>query len=279
MIDKRNVSTVTPADIEYLARAPELLVALDFDGTLAEFSTEPMDVRMVPGARESIDRLAGYPGTTVMLLSGRNLGMLQPVADISAVADPGPDDIRLVGSHGAEPAEPSLGTSDELSQAQRTLLGALGELAESFALRDPGLSVEYKPFAVGLHIRGAADRRTAEQAYTDFAAAAGELDGATVTEGKDIVEVAVSAATKGGYLRTYVEHHRPDAVLFIGDDVTDETAQAVLNQGGDASHHPARPDVGVRVGDGETLAQRHLADPTAVAAFLAEHPAGSGSAG
>ena len=141
MSDKRNVSTVTPADVEYLARAPELLVALDFDGTLAEFSTEPMDVRMVPGARESIDRLAGYPGTTVMLLSGRNLGMLQPVADISAVADPGPDDIRLVGSHGAEPAEPSLGTSDELSQAQRTLLGALGELAESFALRDPGLSV------------------------------------------------------------------------------------------------------------------------------------------
>ncbi|HIW90642.1 MAG TPA: trehalose-phosphatase [Candidatus Corynebacterium avicola] len=267
MDNNTGIPDVSTDDVEHLAGAPELLVALDFDGTLAEFNTSPMEVGMVPGARESIDRLAGCPGTTVMLVSGRNLDMLQPVAGIDAVSDPGPDDVRLVGSHGAEPADTSLGASGELTEEQRVLLETLGELAESFATRDPGLSVEYKPFAVGLHIRGAQDRQTGEQTYADFAEAADELDGTTVTAGKDIVEVAVSSASKGGYLKAYAEQYPQDAVLFIGDDVTDETAQAVLNQG-DA--YTARPDVGVRVGDGETLAHRRVADPTAVAAFLTE---------
>ena len=76
--------------------------------------------------------------------------------------------------------------------------------------------------------------------------------------GKKVCELAVIAADKG----TAVEHLRhqlgADPVLFIGDDVTDEDAFAVLGVG----------DVGIKVGPGETLAEHRLNDTDAVAALL-----------
>jgi trehalose 6-phosphate phosphatase len=260
--------SVSTDDIQYLAEVPHLLVALDFDGTLAGFSTDPLSVRMVPGARDAIDRLAGCSGTTVMLLSGRNLEILEPVAEVTAVSSPSPGDILLVGSHGAEPADAA---GSGLDEDQQTLLATLAEKADAYATRDPGMWVERKPFAVGLHIRGAADRRTGLTAYEEFRLAVQKLDGVTVTPGKDIVEVSVSPVTKGSYLQAYIDRTQPDAVVFAGDDVTDETALRVLDQQGlspSGDSYPGRPDLGIRVGDGDTAAHRRLPDPDAVAATL-----------
>ena len=53
--------------IERLAAAPELLVALDFDGTLAPIVEVPADARALPAALEAIQGLAALPGTTVVL--------------------------------------------------------------------------------------------------------------------------------------------------------------------------------------------------------------------
>lgn len=267
--DTGHLPTISTDDVQYLAEAPHLLVALDFDGTLAGFSTDPLAVRMVPGARDAVERLADCAGTTVMLLSGRNLEILEPVTEVTAVTAPSPGDILLVGSHGAEPADAA---SSGLDDDQRALLDTLTELAAGYAERDPGMWVEHKPFAVGLHIRGASDRRTGLTAYEEFRLASQKLEGATVTPGKDILEVSVSAVTKGSYLSAFIDRTEPDAVLFAGDDVTDETALRILDQQGLSASgdngHPARPDVGIHVGDGDTAAHRQLADPTEVAGFL-----------
>ena len=49
------------------------------------------------------------------------------------------------------------------------------------------------------------------------------------------------------------------AAMFIGDDVTDEDAFSTLSG----------PDVGIKVGDGETAASFRVSDTTAVARILA----------
>jgi hypothetical protein len=70
------------------------------------------------------------------------------------------------------------------------------------------------------------------------------MPGCHVTRGKEVVEVSVVEAGKGVALDRLREQVAAEGVLYAGDDVTDENAFAVLRPG----------DIGVKVGDGETLA-------------------------
>ena len=54
--------------------------------------------------------------------------------------------------------------------------------------------------------------------------------------------------------------HTPGAVLYLGDDVTDERAFAALD--------PASDDLTVKVGDGETVAAQRVPGPEAVVELL-----------
>lgn len=254
---------LSAADVSYLAEVPELLVAMDFDGTLSPFSVDPYNCRAVPGAMDALHTLAGLPGTSVMVISGRNIELLSAVTELDAsrsaqAARGGDGIIRMVGSHGAEPADKPL---VKLSDPQRELLSQLALFAEQQAQRDPGMWVERKPVAVGLHTRGAKDQSvavTAAQEYQDFAL---DCEGAKVTVGKDIVEVSVVSATKGGYVSEFLAQATPaiDAVVFAGDDTTDETVMNILRPG---------QDIGIKVGEGESAATRRLPDPEAVRDFL-----------
>src|SRR5699024_9515133 len=89
------------------------------------------------------------------------------------------------------------------------------------------------------------------------------IGGVHVTEGKDILEIAVLDVTKGSYLEAARSEYGADAVLFIGDDVTDETVLRTLSYG----------DLGIKVGspdDGPSAATAFLPDTAAVTAFLRE---------
>ena len=82
--------------------------------------------------------------------------------------------------------------------------------------------------------------------------------GVVATPGKDVLDLAVLHVTKGSALDVLRERVGADAVLFAGDDVTDETAFAVLRDG----------DVGVKVGEGDTAAMHRVAGPPEVSALL-----------
>ena len=254
-------SPVTDADIADLASAGSLLLALDVDGTLAGFSTDPLAVRLVPGSATAVETLRTLPDTTVMLLSGRDLKQLQIITPYGPIAAPGPDDVRLVGSHGAEPAEAdadSDGAADVLTMEQKDLLDRVTTLAEEYATREEKLWVEYKPFSRSLHCRGTQNRPLAEAAMAELRAAVGQFEGVHLTDGKDILEIAVTDMTKGRYLEWFIGATDPDKVVFMGDDTTDETALKIL-----------RPqDLGVKVGEGETAASRRVADTQEVAEVL-----------
>ena len=104
------------------------------------------------------------------------------------------------------------------------------------------MTVETKPASVALHVRNAspADGRAAlEAARVGRTAWDAEL-----TEGKAVLEFAVIITDKGEAIDIMRERDDATAVVFFGDDVTDEKAFRRLR--GD--------DVGVKVGPGDTLA-------------------------
>jgi trehalose-phosphatase len=81
--------------------------------------------------------------------------------------------------------------------------------------------------------------------------------------GKEVVEIAVTDVTKGTALlrlRGLLRLPAAGGVLYVGDDVTDERAFAVLDD--DAG------DVTVKVGDGPTAARHRVPTPEAVATLL-----------
>src|SRR5690606_36790702 len=84
-------------------------------------------------------------------------------------------------------------------------------------------------------------------------------EGVTTTDGKEVVELAVVRTVKGSALDTLRHQVGATAAIFVGDDVTDEKAFARL-QG---------PDLSVKVGEGETLAQYRVQDSEDVATVLA----------
>lgn len=242
----------------FAARSP-LLVALDFDGVCAPIVDDPTTSRMLPGTRAAVGRLEDA-GCRVALVSGRALSSLVAVAD----AEPG---WLLVGGHGAEvgagagDGPPGDGPPGDvlLDEAQAALLLEVTAEVEALAADAPGTAVELKPTAVVLHTR-LADPETALHTTETVLEGPGNRPGVHVRLGKDVVELAVLQADKGGALLGLRARTGATAVLYAGDDVTDEDAFAALD--------PVAGDVGVKVGPGPTAAGHRVRDPEEVTVLL-----------
>jgi len=239
------------AALSALARQRSLLIALDFDGTLAPFVDVPGQARATPRAKAAIARLRALPHTAVAYVSGR------PVASLATVTEAGDDEL-LIGSHGVEVRLGGGSTELELEPGERRLLAALDADLERLVAEHPGAHLERKPAGFGVHTRLLEHDDAARLQAAAVAAAEALGSEITVRGGKDVVEFAVRGATKGDGVRRLREHLGASAVLFAGDDVTDEDGFRALTDG----------DVGVKVGDGATAAQYRVAHPDALADAL-----------
>ena len=92
----------------------------------------------------------------------------------------------------------------------------------------------------------------------------GSWPGVRMTLGKEVVDLSVVDVDKGVALLQLREAiglpPGSGGVVYIGDDVTDEDAFAVLDD--------AAGDVTVKVGEGKTGARHRIDDPDAVADVL-----------
>jgi trehalose 6-phosphate phosphatase len=241
-----------PADLRraivQLARTPRLLVACDYDGTLSPIVEDPEKARPQTESVGALRSLAGLHETTTAVISGR---ALRDLATMSRL----PAEVHLVGSHGSEF---DIGFVHSLNGPARELHNRLE--AELFKLTEgmPGVHLEVKPASVAVHVRRA-EPEVAERVVEAVRNGPCTWEGIQVTEGKAVVELAVVQTDKGHALDVLRHQVGATAAIFVGDDVTDEKAFARLSG----------PDLGVKVGLGETLAEYRIADTKAVATMLA----------
>lgn len=220
--------------VEDLARADRLLVCTDFDGTICELGPDAYAVSADPRAIDALQKLADMENTSVAVLSGRHLEGLKLVCPL----DP---PVIFVGSHGAEPSEGGAALTPEQSDYLEGVDAALTALVEGKA---PAF-VEVKPYARVLHVAALAEKDP-QRAQSLLDDAYDRIPGGM--RGHNVVEFAAVKTTKGSWLAE--AKRRYDATLFAGDDVTDETAFAVLDQ--------TSGDVGVKVGEGPTAATHRV---------------------
>ena len=233
-----------------IAQTEHLLVALDFDGTISPIVDRAGDARPLPRSAAAFAGLAALPRTTTALLSGRAL------ASLRAVASP-PVDTLLIGSHGAE-AWLGPGSAElTLDEDQRLLLGEVRSVLEDIVEQAPGTLLEDKPAGVVLHTRLAEDD-VAEDAVAAARSVLQDRKGVFLKDGKRVLETSVVNASKGEGLTFLRQITGATAVLFAGDDVTDEDALGRLETG----------DVGVKVGLDFTQAEFRVEAPAHVAELL-----------
>jgi trehalose 6-phosphate phosphatase len=239
------------AAIADLAVTDRLLVALDFDGTLAPVVDDPAKARALPENRAAVRRLLRVSATRVALVSGRALESLEEVAGVG-------DDVLLVGSHGVELRLDSPDDVFTLDEDEQARLGLLGEVLDQVADNLDEVWVETKPAGFALHTRMATEHNSRIAHLVALSEARAEINDLTVRRGKDVLEFSVRATTKGEAVEHLRRYTSSTAVVYAGDDVTDEDAFEALGP----------TDLALKIGPGQTVADFRVDGPEEVAAVL-----------
>ncbi len=228
-----------------LAVAPHVALFVDFDGTLAPVHRHPHKVRLEPGVRQLLARLARRPRFTVCIISGRRLADIRRRAAVRGV--------KYMGLHGWERDGAGGAKADpETMRRAKRRIHSLGY--------PPGVWVENKGIGCAVHYRGATETavRRARAALRDaLKPFAGTV---RLLRGKKVWEILPGDfAGKGEAAREFLtELQRSALPIFLGDDTTDESAFALLRHG-----------ITVRVGPARrTLARFRLRDSGEVRRFL-----------
>jgi len=237
-----------------VACAPERLLLLDYDGTLAPFVAERESAYPYPDVTDLIGAIGRCARTHVAIVTGRR------ATDVPRLlpAQPMPE---IWGSHGLERLWP------DGNYARTELPGETqAALASAFQfLQMEGLNgqVERKPGSIAVHWRDLPQNTCEEVAgiarrtFSLFAAGVG-LEQISFDGG---LELRTMLANKGKVVREILAEHREDAAIcYLGDDPTDEDAFRVI--GGRGLGILVRPSYR------ETSAEVWLKPPDEVIAFL-----------
>ena len=236
-----------------VALARHRLLLLDYDGTLAPFHTNRLEARAPEGLLELLARIRDGAGTTLAIVSGR------PVAEVTAlVGDLG---VTIVGEHGWEMRTP------DGQLVQRPLghgvTAALDQARDAARRAGSEEMLERKRSALVLHVRGLPE----DEARARVADVRGPWGAAALRAGLvlDEIDGGLELRARGrdkGTATLSLLSQAPAGTLavFVGDDVTDEDAFAVVSDFG----------FGVRVGPGEqpSMAAGRLPSCEDVPAFL-----------
>ena len=132
--------------------------------------------------------------------------------------------------------------------------------AEQLAAPVPGAWIERKTFGFGLHTRTTPAGPAAEIRRQIDELMAREAPDWRRRPGHDMTEYSYRTEGKDAAVARLREEFSPTAVLFAGDDVTDEDAIRSLGPS----------DLGIRIGPGETSAAVRVADIEELAQLLTD---------
>lgn len=243
-----------------MAHAPERVLFLDYDGTLAPFRMRPEHTMPYAGVASLLSAMAREPASRVVLVSGR------PVAELRRAAAFVPH-AEAWGLHGWQQSR-SDGARIDFDPG-RTVHERLADAARRAATLAPlGARIERKDVSVAVHWRGLdplavqtieSRLRASWRSVEDAAVEILEFDGG--------VELRARGRHKGTVVREVLARCAPRAVAaYLGDDLTDEDAFAAIRE--EAGRRARRLAVLVRPELRQTRADVWLTPPGELLAFL-----------
>ena len=193
-----------------LARS-RMLLALDFDGTLAPVVADPARAAMRPSTRRLLRQVArAYP---CVVISGRaRADVLRRVQGLGV--------LEVIGNHGIEPGHAPAPALPDVQRWVPLLKLRLG--------RVPGVTIEDKGLSLAVHYRRSREKRAARARILAAAAGLGEV---RLVGGKQVVNVLPPGAHKGLALERVRTRLGCETAVYVGDDETDEDVFALGRPG------------------------------------------------
>ncbi|MFF2398955.1 MULTISPECIES: trehalose-phosphatase [Streptomyces] len=256
--------------LEALLRVPRRsVVALDFDGTLADIVPDPDQARAHAAAVPALSALAPEVAS-VAVITGRPAGVAVRYGGFAGV--PGLEHLVVLGHYGAERWDAVSG----IVHAPAEHPGVAAVRAELPGFLDGigawrGTWIEEKGRALAVHTRRAADPDAAFAALREPLAELAARHGLMVEPGRAVLELRPPGMDKGVALTEYLAETGAEAVLYAGDDLGDLAAYAAVEK----LRTDGLPGLLVCSGSAEVpeLAARAdlvLPGPAAVASYLAD---------
>lgn len=234
-----------------------LVLLFDFDGTLVEFSESPADAELTVTVRKCLAALSSFPGTTVGVISGRELGDLKDRIGLAGLYYAGTDGLELE-FEGKVITHPLVWHCTDL-------VSQIAEALRPLIATCPPAWIEQKRFGVTVHYRGLDPRLLPllhdgiDQCLAPWA------DRLHVVTGGKAVEITPNIGwTKGTAVEFLLDHIQTNDlhILYAGDEACDVEAMWTVG---------AKGGISVGVGPGPpAIAEYKLANAAAVEQLLEE---------
>jgi len=206
-----------------LAGAPNPVLLLDYDGTLAPFRLDRFKARPWAGVQDLLKRIQQQKRTHMAVITGR------PAAEIAPMLGLDPP-LEVWGLHGAERLSPD--GRRELESASQATRAKLDQLREQLKRDSLGGLFEDKANGVVMHWRGASPHKAKqiEQRTRALFEPLAQMDGLSLLDFESGLELR-TGRNKGAAVDAIVEEIGQNApVAFLGDDLTDELAFRTVNE-------------------------------------------------
>lgn len=187
-----------------------VLLATDFDGTIAPIVHDPARAEIHPAAKSFFDRI-DHTDVAVAIISGRDIEDVRArTGGVRAI---------VAGAHGLE-CEDADGRV--LWTCRRPFPEPGADLLD--LLERAGTRIERKKYSMAVHFRGI-DPRAITDSLSPFIWWARE-EGLDVIPGRMVLEARVSGGGKRAALRAIAAYVDAQRVVYAGDDTTDFDALA-----------------------------------------------------
>ena len=199
----------------------QLVVFLDFDGTLVHIAPMPDGVCLEEDTRQALKKLAARPNVTLAVISGRQRAELEHFIGIRK--------LNYLGLYGWE----RKGNEKTPYSARLALVRALQSLLAELPAY-PGVWIEPKRNSFSVHLKGASPE-TQQQVRQAVGESVKPLRKTlqVMANLRDLEVAPVAIGDKGVAVRKFLGKTAMRGVLpiYFGDDFSDEPAFAALREG------------------------------------------------